>query len=238
VHLADAGGPFGATRENLRAVGLTTRPYPADHHDAAVLRLDRELGRLLEALPPEAWVVVAGSRGVSLGETRAGWTEREQARFGHHMFEELVRVPLMVRAPGVEPRRVAAMVSLVDVAPTLLRAVDHPPSPRLDGAPLAEPFGETRIDRAVTAHSSLYGPEQQMVIVAGHKLVRTADGRNPVYDLVGDPAETTPLREAGTENDSRQRRLGALLPQSGSLVSQPPLVWQVGQFMSRFVEEP
>jgi hypothetical protein len=238
VHLADAGGPFAYTREDLRTVGLTTRPYPSDQYDAAVLRLDRELGRLLEALPPEAWVVVTGSRGVSLGETRTGWTGREQARFGHHMFEELVHVPLLVRAPGVEPRRIQAMVSLVDLAPTLVRAVDHHLSPRLDGAPLSEPFDETRIDRAVIAHSSLYGPEQQMVIVGGHKLVRTADGRHPMYDLGGDPAETTPLREAGAENASRQRRLGAMLPQSGSLVRQPPLVWQVGQIMSRFLEDP
>jgi arylsulfatase A-like enzyme len=38
----------------------------------------------------------------------------------HTVYDELVRVPLIWYAPGLEPRRVAAQVRLLDVAPTLL----------------------------------------------------------------------------------------------------------------------
>lgn len=233
VHLADAGGPFRFTRDDLRAVGLTTRPYPSDQLDAALHHVDRELGRLLEILPQDAWIFVMGSRGVSLGEKRTGWGRFEGRRFGHLMFEEIVRVPLLVAGPRISPRRVSAPVSLVDVAPTIRRLFGIPDARYSDGMALAELSGETRIDRPVIAQSSLYGPEQQMVILGNHKLIRT-DGRSVVYDLAGDPAETTALRAGGTENDLRQRNLASMLVPGVAPLRTPPLRWQVGQLISRF----
>jgi arylsulfatase A-like enzyme len=47
-----------------------------------------------------------------------------------------VRVPLLLRLPGVAPRRVPAAVSQVDLVPTLLDVLGVPPPPGLHGASL------------------------------------------------------------------------------------------------------
>ncbi len=60
------------------------------------------------------------------------------------MFEEAVRVPLMVRLPGTGGRRVSAPVSQVDLVPTLLDLMGQPAAEGLDGyslRPLVEGTG-------------------------------------------------------------------------------------------------
>jgi arylsulfatase A-like enzyme len=68
---------------------------------------DRAIGRILERVGQD-WVViftsVHGDMHGAHGFFRKGWPH-----------EESVRVPLLVRAPGVKPRRDAAAVSLVDL---------------------------------------------------------------------------------------------------------------------------
>ncbi len=91
------------------------------------------------------------------GETIVVYTSDHGDMMGSHrllakclMFEEAVRVPLMVRLPRGRGRRVAAPVSQVDLVPTLLDlmgqpfAADGPPAPGLDGyslRPLLEGTG-------------------------------------------------------------------------------------------------
>ena len=66
---------------------------------------------------------------------------------GHTLFEELVRVPLVIRAPGFAPRRVPGTVQVVDVLPTVheLLGLEAPAVregeslvPAMGGAPLGE----------------------------------------------------------------------------------------------------
>ncbi len=238
VQYADAGGPFLASPQDEQAVGYTTRPYPADRYDAAVHGIDRELGRLLAALPDAAWVVVVGDRGVQLGEQRSDASQsRVGMRFGHTMFEELLHVPLLVRAPGVGAARVEGAVSVADVAPTLARAAGQGPLPKAEGVPLERAFGEAQTDRVVVAQSSRFGPEQQAVLLGRHKLVHTAAGRTPLFDLAADPSESSPL-PTGVELDNLERRMAALLPPPGAganLQEPPSLVLRVGQLASRFL---
>ena len=55
---------------------------------------------------------------------------------GHAMWQELLHVPLVVWAPGVEPGRETAPVSLVDVAPTVLDSLGIAPPTPFDGISL------------------------------------------------------------------------------------------------------
>ena len=55
---------------------------------------------------------------------------------GHAMWQELLHVPLIVWAPGVEPGRESAPVSLVDVTPTVLDRLGIAPPTRFDGISL------------------------------------------------------------------------------------------------------
>ena len=79
---------------------------------------DRNVGRVLDALEQsghagDTIVVVTGDHGYMLGQ---------HGRFEKHCgYEEAIRSPLLVRAPGVgTPGQTPAMVEFIDIAPTLL----------------------------------------------------------------------------------------------------------------------
>jgi arylsulfatase A-like enzyme len=57
---------------------------------------------------------------------------------GYHVWEAIMRVPLLIRRPDLPGRRVAVPVSLVDLAPTLLDAVGYPVPKDLDGVPVSQ----------------------------------------------------------------------------------------------------
>ena len=89
-------------------------------HYAEVAYLDSELGRLLNHLESlhlldEMMIVVFGDHGEVMTE--------HDAWFDHAgLYDSVVHVPLLIRAPGlVPPARVDGMLSLVDVMPTVLQ---------------------------------------------------------------------------------------------------------------------
>ena len=49
-----------------------------------------------------------------------GWFEH-----GHSVYNELLRVPLVVRGPGIRPARHDIPVSLLDLYPTILETFGH-----------------------------------------------------------------------------------------------------------------
>lgn len=110
------------------------RHYVA-HYDAAVLTADYHLGRLLLGLErqgvlDDAIVIVLADHGESLGE---------DGRFSHdaEAGDGVFHVPLVVRLPdGAEPARVAALVSLADLVPTLAETLGIVAPAGVDGSSL------------------------------------------------------------------------------------------------------
>src|SRR4029453_208235 len=63
--------------------------------------------------------------------------EHEGIGHGRTLYDESVRVPLIMIAPGYRGgQRVEAAVSLLDVAPTLLDLLEPPPAPSFEGGSL------------------------------------------------------------------------------------------------------
>jgi arylsulfatase len=103
-------------------------------YDGELRFQDDQLARLLSALEARPdWehtlVVIAGDHGEGLGQ------HGEAAHGG--TWEEQLRAPLLMRIPGLEPRRLETLVTMVDVIPTLLGRL--PASPL--GALLAQASG-------------------------------------------------------------------------------------------------
>jgi arylsulfatase A-like enzyme len=174
----------------LRRVGDYVNRY-----DRALRHVDDQLAALFAALAADGalddtLVIVTSDHGESLGE-------RDFFGHGCHFWEELVRVPLLVRLPGriAAGARVAEPVQLLDLAPSVLGAVGLPAPGELPGvdllARLRGPALPPRLAVAAfhdTRHWSF------MVRSARHKLVFDEDERRPeLYDLVADPREQTDL---------------------------------------------
>ncbi len=99
--------------------------------------LDENIGQLIQyldeaSLTQDTLVLYLGDNGFALGEH--GFYDKRDA------FEESIRIPMLIRGPGIHPGSVVSnMVLNIDVAPTLLelaKATPSPDSPRFDGQSL------------------------------------------------------------------------------------------------------
>ena len=103
------------------ALGSTDR----DLYDGEIEFTDRYVGEVLDALDElgfarDTVVALAADHGEEF---------RDHGRKGHRksLYEEVLRVPLLLRVPGAEPRRVAEPVGTIDLAPTLLELLGAAP---------------------------------------------------------------------------------------------------------------
>jgi arylsulfatase A-like enzyme len=142
-------------------------------YDAEVHYLDSEIGRLLRELAlrglADATVVVfTADHGESLGE-RDYWFAH-----GEHLGDPLVRVPLLLRVPGLPPQRRSDVASLVDLFPTLLQRLERlPPDPDAPGRDLLARDAISRDSVPYLAalgdgHTPRFG-----IVADGHKFVLT-----------------------------------------------------------------
>lgn len=111
---------------------------------------------------------------------------------GHSVFEELVRVPLIVRIPGLTdgPVRLEDAVGLVDVAPTIYEALGRPIPEDLSGESLV-PLLRGASPRAPRASVNGFMDGWRAIELGTLKLVHRTDRVVMLYDLGEDPRETT-----------------------------------------------
>lgn len=143
----------GGVTERLLSFGRDRLPdaelvrWLQDRYDAEIAQVDRALAALLDELGDDALVAFVADHGEAFGE-HGRWLH------GHALHEELLRVPLVLRGPGVPAgQRVEAQVSLVDLAPTLLELLGlDAPAQDFDGTDLGPWLGgQRRSDRPALA---------------------------------------------------------------------------------------
>jgi arylsulfatase A-like enzyme len=194
----------------LDARGALTAPVCDALYAGGVASADRWLGRLLgflreEGLYDDTLVVVLSDHGEELAD-------HDPARFsnshGHSVYEELVRVPLVLKLPrGVRAgTRVPEVARLIDVSPTVLDLLSLPPLPDAEGVSLRRMWeGAETTRRLALVEATAFGPELKAIRDARFKLILSVDsqtvaakGRHylpepphhrELYDLVLDPAE-------------------------------------------------
>jgi choline-sulfatase len=152
---------------------------------AAISYVDDLIGAVLGELDAtgmrdETVVVFTADHGEMLGE-RGLWYKMA-------FFEPSARVPLIVRAPGVERRRVADPVSLLDLGTTLLRACGVGDGPSLLEAPPGD----------VAAEYLAEGVNSPAVMLrrGRWKYIRCDDDPEQLFDVASDPDELMNLADA------------------------------------------
>ncbi len=167
-----------------------------NRYDADVATADREVGRIVAALRDRGLldrsiVVVTADHGQSLGQH--DWLPHGR------ITDDNLQVPLIVRfPPGVvrAPLRVARVMSLVDVLPTVLARFDGEASRRFleqaegeDALAGGPPRGWALAQRTGRERAGL--GERRRVRAGDRplKLVRRAGGGEELYDLTADPGE-------------------------------------------------
>ncbi len=212
-------------------------------YDNLVLRVDGLIGELLDELRSQALLddtllVVTSDHGEGLGQH--GYYSH-----GLHLYEEQLRIPLIVRPPrgaGWQPGRSKAAVSLLDVVPTVLELAGLPARDGLHGRSLSEAAaGELparprylvaqrrHFPRRARIARGEFASSTDLHAVRGDgrlKYLRDGSGKEELYDLEADPSELRNLvetRVADAEAFRRrlEERLAALDP--GRPVQEPDL---------------
>jgi arylsulfatase A-like enzyme len=179
-------------------------------YDGEIRFTDDEVGRVLDhlrarGLDRSTLVVVTSDHGEEFGE-HGSWEHQKT------LYEEVLRIPLIVNGPGVASRREMAPVSLLDVAPTVLAWAGVSPQWQPQGhdllaalPPREAPYGET--DRTIDGTRKLFvrdGAGRGKVIVSlereGAHVVR-----DEWYDLATDPAERQSRPPASEIAEKRRR---------------------------------
>ena len=161
----------------------------ADAHVGGLVATLEELG-----LADSTLLVVTSDHGEDLGERSA---ERAGSH-GHALYDELLRVPLVIVDPTLDHRagqRISSQVRTLDVLPTVLERLGVPVPAGLEGrslVPLIE--GREEADRLAVA-AGVQPPAPDISVRDGtHKLIDGPDGLE-LYDLIADPAEQHDLAD-------------------------------------------
>lgn len=168
---------------------------PVDLYDGEIEYTDQAVGMLLDGLErlglsEETAVIIMADHGEYLGE-------HGRTAHGGCVWEEGNLIPLIIRVPGLAPRKVACLVAHTDVAPTILNMVGIDGGERgMSGVSLIpEITEEARCDRKRHVVVEMrYGPRSapnlRALVGRRWKLVMNVKhGTYRLYDLKKDPGE-------------------------------------------------
>jgi arylsulfatase A-like enzyme len=104
------------------------------------------------------------------------------------LVNEVVKVPMIIRAPGLEPGLDPRPAMFLDVPPSLLQLLGLPVHPGFQGISLFE--AEPNPDRSIYVIVQTPAAFQSAIVRSGIKLLFSeSDGRYYVWDQVNDPGE-------------------------------------------------
>jgi arylsulfatase A-like enzyme len=165
-----------------------------DKYDSEVWYTDYHIGKLLDwARQQSFWertaVIITGDHGEAFGE-------HGQYRHAFEIWENLVRVPLVVHLPGAKPQRISERRSHLDLAPTIVELLGLPPLEQFMGKSLVKEIAGTESPKnrepiLVELTEDSNNPQRRAIISGDYKL--TVRGRGAayfLYNLAKDPGET------------------------------------------------
>ncbi len=193
VHLFEPHEPYEAHAAHPYG------PSARDRYDAECSAADDALAALRAAFERRhrraAWVVTA-DHGEEFGEHGGSF-------HGTSVYDEQVRVPLVVDAPGLAHAEIDAPVSLVDVAVTMLGGVGLARPPRVRGNDLGALVANPSLDTRIFAAN---GSLRRVSTARDTLVVDLSDGTLERYDPVRDPHETRNLADTDPARAQQLRR--------------------------------
>ena len=173
-------------------------------YDSEISFTDEHIGLLLQALRArglfdDSWIIVAADHGEAFLDRSDLWIGH-----GRTLYNELLRVPLIVKRPGQqESRTIDSPVGLVDVLPTLARSIGLEVPGGTAGVTLPLDAGDEvghEPVRPVFAETKDRGRWLQAAILGDWKLIVDREtGDSELFDLRSDPGERKDLSSREVE---------------------------------------
>ncbi|OGX37508.1 MAG: hypothetical protein A3C53_04555 [Omnitrophica WOR_2 bacterium RIFCSPHIGHO2_02_FULL_68_15] len=212
LHLMEVHAPYGGyfPPATITRFGQTDN----DKYDAAIRMLDERLDTLRQILRDQqlsarTLLVVTSDHGEEFGDH--GGTGH-----GHTLYQELIRVPLILHWPGRLPAGtvVTPMVRHIDLFPTIAELVGLP-APSVDGQSLVPLIRHPDTAHPQPAFSWICSADlkgyvfMSLLTPDGWKYIRNANAQvGALYNLTQDPREQ---RDLSAQNPSKADEMQRLL---------------------------
>jgi choline-sulfatase len=198
VHLFEPHSKWIAHPEYKYDSGDSTKTRYIAAYDSEITYVDNYIGKILDklaatGLDKNTVVVIVSDHGEA-------FMDHGKYFHGQDLYEEILRVPMIIHVPGWPARRVEGNVSLVDVAPTLVDMFDITIPPDFEGISLLDAMqgvAPVPADRPIFAELLPYThlAEHHVSMIKGdYKIIRIiTTGSEELYNLKADPTEKTNL---------------------------------------------
>ncbi len=174
------------------------KPADLDHllalYDGEIRYTDNEIGRLMTHLKDRG--VLRNTLMVLTSDHGEEFLEHGSWEHQKTLYEEVIRVPLMMAGPGLAPRRETQPVSLLDIAPTILDFLFVERAPSMKGMSLLRPLAESREMYGETDHTTdgtrlsfLRGGAKSWKAILRSDPLKQTERTSEWYDLAVDPGE-------------------------------------------------
>lgn len=172
-------------------------PTVKNRYHNALHFIDEQLGRLFSALrDANLWddtiIVVSG-------DTGQAFLEHGFAGHGRTPYEELVHIPIIVHAPGLEPQVSQRVSQQADIVPTVLSLLGLPPHPAFQGTSAL--LGEAP-EHPIFTIVQVPAQREIAVVEGSFKLIADGDTKRELYDLASDPKEKRNLWGQDRQRDT------------------------------------
>lgn len=197
-----------ATQTAIRAKSMRKQPvsraevaYMINSYDGGLAYADHEVGELIDWLRDEGilddtLVVIAGDHG-------EGFMQHGLIGHGYILFQEMLHVPMLFRAPkdsGLRPGRTDTLVEMVDLYPTFVELFDLPAPPyKLDGQSLVPALRGESIAQKPISYAQIFNGYTISVRIGDIKMITDVDwdtlrfSNIGVFNLREDPLERVNL---------------------------------------------
>jgi len=169
--------------------------HARSRYDQEIWFTDFWIGKLLAWAEQQPWwkdtvLIVTADHGEAFGE-------HGMYKHAFELWDVLTHVPLLVHGPGLAPRRIDQRRSAIDLAPTILEFAGIAPPADFEGQSLVAELGgaepASREPILLELSEDTHNPPRRALIQGNYKLIDFGHDHFELFDLAGDPSESTDI---------------------------------------------
>ena len=187
--------------DNSDNVGKKDLKDIIDLYDTEVAYIDSKIAVLLDYMEKtdildDTIIIITSDHGEEFME-HGGFIH------GEKLYDELLRVPLIIKFPGIEKKiTIRLLVGLLDLCPTILDLLGLPPNKKFKGRSLLSKLErEFKVDDYVISEGAASSPNSWKNRIYSYRskelkyIYDPKSGREEAYDLINDHKETNNIIE-------------------------------------------
>ena len=167
-----------------KKLGKNGKQHVIDRYDNNLYYIDDVLSSFLDGLPEDSTVFIFSDHGEEF------W-DHDGFEHGHTLYDELLRIPFLVKSPNIPAGVYDQPISLLDLAPTTA-GIANITFDQVAGWDLSTKSADELRERPQAFGRLLYGDDGWSSLKGHHKYI-TQKGKEIAFDLHNDPVEQTEL---------------------------------------------